>query len=80
MISKFIAVAMDRAHYELLESNEGFFGFIPELQGVWASKSTLEACRESLKSALEDRLLFSIFKHHSIPVLDGIDLAVPEMA
>jgi hypothetical protein len=33
-----------------------------------------------LKSALEDWLLFSLSRQNAIPVLDGIDLAIREVA
>ena len=48
MINQYIAEALRRAHYELLENGEGFFGSIPPLTGVWAQASTLEECREEL--------------------------------
>ena len=80
MINQYIAVALRRAHYELLENGEGFYGSIPELTGVWAQAPTLEECREELKAALEDWLLFSLSRQHPIPVMDGIDLAVREVA
>ena len=80
MISQYITVALGRAHYELLEDGEGFYGSIPELTGVWAQAATLEECREELKSALEDWLLFSLSRQDSIPVMGGIDLAIREVA
>ena len=80
VINQYIAVALRRAHYELLENGEGFYGSIPELAGVWAQSSTLEVCRDELKLALEDWLLFSLSRQASIPVLDGIDLVVREVA
>ncbi len=80
MINQYIAVALRRAHYELLENGEGFYGSIPELMGVWAQAPSLEECREELKAALEDWLLFSLSGQHPIPVMDGVDLAVREVA
>jgi predicted RNase H-like HicB family nuclease len=74
VINQYIAVALRRAHYELLENGEGFYGSIPELMGVWAQASTLEECREELKSALEDWLLFSLSRQLPIPVMDGASL------
>jgi predicted RNase H-like HicB family nuclease len=79
-INQYIAEALRRAHYELLENGEGFFGSIPQLTGVWAQASTLEECREELKSALEDWLLFSLSRHDPIPAMDGIDLEIREVA
>lgn len=80
MISQYISVALRQAHYELLENSEGFYGPIPALQGVWAQASTLEQCRDELSSAVEDWLLFSLARQQEIPVLDGIDLTVREVA
>ncbi len=80
MINHYITVALRRAHYELLENGGGFYGSIPELTGVWAQAATLEECREELKSALEDWLLFSLSRQQPIPVVDGIDLAIREVA
>ena len=37
-----------------IDDPEPFYGEIPELQGVWATGKTLEACRDDLMSALED--------------------------
>ena len=80
MISQYIAVALGRAHYELLENGEGFYGSIAELTGVWAQAATLEECREERRSALEDWLLFSLSRQDSVPVMGGIDLAIREVA
>ena len=80
VISQYTTLALGQAHYEFLDNGEGFFGSIPELAGVWAQAATLEQCREELKSALEDWLLFSLSHQHPIPVLGGVDLAVREVA
>jgi hypothetical protein len=34
MLQKYLQKAMEAAHYELLENNEGFYGKIPGAQGV----------------------------------------------
>ena len=80
MLTKYIAAALERAHYERMEDDEGFFASIPELEGLWAQASTLEACREELRSALEDWLLISLARQMPIPVIAGIDLTVREVA
>jgi predicted RNase H-like HicB family nuclease len=80
VINQYITVALRRAHYELLENDEGFYGSIPELVGVWARAATLEECREELKEALEDWLLFSLSRQQPIPAMDGIDLVIREVA
>lgn len=78
MLTEYLQAAMGRAHYELLEGGEGFYGEIPGFQGVLAQAETLEACRAELASTLEDWLLFRISRQLAIPVLDGLDLAVKE--
>ena len=80
VINHYIAVALRRAHYELLENGEGFYGSIPELTGVWAQAATLEECRDELQAALEDWLLFSLSRQLPIPVIGGVDLAIREVA
>lgn len=76
MLTDYIQAALRRAAYEILPDNEQppYYGHIPDLQGVWANEATLEACREELRSALEDWLLFSLRRGLPIPVIDGIDL------
>ncbi|MFB2934166.1 type II toxin-antitoxin system HicB family antitoxin [Aerosakkonemataceae cyanobacterium BLCC-F154] len=50
MIQEYIQKAMEAAHYEMLEEDEGFYGEIPGATGVWATGRTLESCRQELKS------------------------------
>jgi predicted RNase H-like HicB family nuclease len=80
MLTAYIQAAMRRAHYEIIEDAQPFYGEIPECQGVWASGGTLEACREELESALEDWLLFRLSRQLAVPVIDEIDLSVREVA
>src|ERR1019366_4851288 len=37
MILRYINAAMERAHYEIIEDAEPFYGSIPGIQGVWAT-------------------------------------------
>jgi predicted RNase H-like HicB family nuclease len=76
MLSHYIAAAMRRAHYELLPDNEGYYGTIPDCQGVWANADTLEACRDELQDVLEGWIVLGLRMGHALPVIDGIDLAV----
>ncbi len=80
MLTKYLQAAMHRAQYEILEDDRTFYGQVPGFQGVWANAPTLEACREELEQALEDWLLFSISRHLPLPVIDGLDLAIKEVA
>lgn len=69
MLTDYIQAAMRKAKYEILEDSGNFYGEIPGFQGVWASASTLEQCREELSDALEAWLLFSISRGMKVPVV-----------
>jgi predicted RNase H-like HicB family nuclease len=79
MLTRFIGAAMEIAHYEAIEEG-GYFGSIPGLDGAWASGPTLEACRKELAEVLEDWLLFRLSRQMPVPVLQGIDLTIREVA
>ena len=66
MFAEYIKAAMDKATYEIIDDPEPFYGEIPELRGVWATGKTLEACRDSLMSALEDWIAFRLRTGRSI--------------
>jgi len=80
MLSAYIQAAMRKAHYEILPEGEGYFGAIPGLDGVWANAETLETCREQLQEVLEDWLLLGLRMGHPIPPIEGIHLAIQEVA
>lgn len=67
---------MDKAAYEIIDDAEPFYGEIPQLQGVWASAKTLEACRDELMSALEDWIAFRLRTGRSIPSIGGASIVV----
>jgi predicted RNase H-like HicB family nuclease len=79
MFTAYVNAAMRKAHYEILPNNEGYFGKIEGLQGVWANADSLEACREELKEVLEEWILLGIKMGHAIPIINGIDLNVKEI-
>ncbi|HEY4481653.1 MAG TPA: hypothetical protein VI489_02255 [Candidatus Brocadiaceae bacterium] len=60
MLTAYINAAMRKAHYEILPDNEGYFGKIEGIQGVWANADSLEACREELREVLEEWILLGI--------------------
>lgn len=73
MLTEYVGKKLKEARYKLLK-NGSYFGEIPGLRGVWANAKNLENCREELKSALEDWLLFKLKDGDSIPGLRiGID-------
>ncbi len=79
MLTNYIQAAMRKAHYEILPDGEGYFGSIPDLQGVWANADTLEVCREELREVLEEWILIGLKMGHSIPQIDGIEIKVKKL-
>ncbi len=80
MILSYIHAAMRKARYEILPDDGTYYGEIPGFQGVYASAKTLEACREELQQVLEDWILLSVAKNLPLPVVDGLELKVREVA
>jgi predicted RNase H-like HicB family nuclease len=80
MLSAYIQATMRRATYEILPDDEGYYGEIPGLQGVYSNADTLEECRDELQSVLEEWLLLRLHDHLDIPAIDGIQLAVQDAA
>ena len=80
MLTSYIKAAMRRARYEILTDDGTFYGSIDGFQGVWANAASLEACRDELEEVLEEWILFSVSKQLPLPVVDGIELAIKEVA
>jgi predicted RNase H-like HicB family nuclease len=80
MIQKYLQKAMETAHYELLEDNEGFYAEIPSAPGVWATGSTLEACRQELLEVLEEWVIVGIAMGHDLPEFEGVTIKVKSVA
>lgn len=62
MISEYVDEALKRAHYEIIDDDEPYYGEIKGLLGVWAAGKTLEDCRANLKEVIEGWILLSIRK------------------
>jgi predicted RNase H-like HicB family nuclease len=80
VLTRYIAAAMKRAEIEHLPEDSVYYGHILGLEGVWADGPTEEACRSTLQEVLEEWLVLSLARGLPIPPLDGIDLAVQEVA
>lgn len=78
-MTEYIERALEKAHYEIIQDEEPYYGEVPGLDGVWATGSSLETCRKNLSAAIEDWLFFSIAKGLAIPVLDGLTIKPPEV-
>ncbi len=77
MICRYIEIALTRAHYELIDDEEPFYGEVPELQGVWASGRTLEECRARLAEVVEGWILVRLSRGLKVPPLGGVEIALP---
>ncbi len=80
MLTDYIRASMARAKYETLPDSGTYYGSIPGFQGVWANAPTLEACRKELQEVLEDWILLALRRTEPLPVIDGIDLNVRDVA
>jgi predicted RNase H-like HicB family nuclease len=74
MLIDYVQAALKRAHYELLEEEEGWFATIGDFPGLWASAKTIEETRTELASPLEGWIILGLRRGDRLPVLDGIDL------
>jgi predicted RNase H-like HicB family nuclease len=77
MLTSYINAAMRQATYEIL-SDGTFYGEIPGFKGVYANAKTLEACREELQEILEGWIILGLRLGHSLPVVNGIELAIEQ--
>ncbi|MFZ5453659.1 MAG: type II toxin-antitoxin system HicB family antitoxin [Thermodesulfobacteriota bacterium] len=80
MLLEYIDAALRHARYEILKDDGTYYGEIPECNGVYANAATLEVCREELREVLEEWVLFRVHRQLSLPVIDGIELTIKEVA
>ena len=80
MLTNYIRASMRLAKYEILSNDGTFYGEIPGFDGVYANAETLEACRDELEEVLEEWILFRISRNLSLPIVDGIELIIKEVA
>lgn len=71
MLTQYIQAAMRRAHYEIIEDDQTYYGEIPGFQGVYSNAETLEGCRDLLQEVLEGWILLRLSRDHSIPIIEG---------
>lgn len=76
MLRQYLAAAMERAHYELLQDSGAYYGELPDCPGAWAEEDTLEACRRELESVLEDWVLVRVARGMPLPEIGGVKLVV----
>lgn len=80
MLLDYIRAAMREAKYEILPDDSTFYGELPGFAGVYANADTLEACREELEEVLEEWILFRISQNLPLPITNGIELRIREVA
>ncbi len=74
MLTSYIAAAMAKARYKIIDDGS-YFGEIPGLAGVWANAKNLEACRSELQEVLEDWLIVKLRDGDPIPRIGRAQLA-----
>jgi len=52
------------------------YGQIAGCNGVYATATTLEDCREQIEEVLEEWILFRVSRNLVLPVIDGIELSM----
>lgn len=80
MLVRYIETAMHHARYEILGDDEGFYGEIPPCRGVFANAATLEACRDQLAEVLEDWVFLRVSRNLELPIIDGAEIRLREVA
>jgi predicted RNase H-like HicB family nuclease len=80
MLLEYLQAALRHAHYEILQDDATYYGEIAECNGVYANATSLEACREELQEVLEEWVLFRVHRNLPLPVIDGIELTIKEVA
>lgn len=74
MVIEYIEEALKRAHYEIIDDEQPYYGEVRELKGVWATGKTLEECRKNLKDVIEGWILVSVKQGIQIPKLGSIQI------
>jgi predicted RNase H-like HicB family nuclease len=80
MLTSYIREAMRRAKYEILADDGTFYGEIPGFDGVYANAKALEQCRDELEEVLEEWILFRVSRNLPLPVVNGVELSIKEVA
>jgi len=80
VLTNYIRSAMKRAKYEILPDDGSIYGEIPGFEGVYANADNLEDCREELEDVLGEWILLRVYKNLPLPIVDGIDLNIKEVA
>lgn len=74
MIVQYIEKAMEKAHYEIIEDKEPYYGEISMCKGVWATGATLEECRQNLEEVLEGWIVVRLQRGLELPQIEGVTI------
>ena len=77
MICQYLEAALERAHYEIIDDEEPYYGEVPELDGVWATGKSLEECRKHLVEVIEGWILLRLSRGMAIPPLGETWIELP---
>ena len=77
MFAEYIAAALRRAEYKIIESDGPVFVSVPGLNGAWATGKTIEEARAELIEVIEEWLVLGIKLGHTIPAIEGTMINVP---
>ncbi len=80
MLTQYIAGAMAKAKYEILQEDNSYYGEIPGFEGVYANAKNLESCKDELEEVLEEWLFFRISKNLPVPSINGLKLKINKIA
>ena len=74
MIVQYIQKAMEKAHYEIIDDEEPYYGEIAICKGVWATGKTLEECRRNLEEVLEGWIIVRLQRGLGLPPIEDITI------
>ena len=80
MLLAYMEAALRHARYTILQDEGLFYGEIPECNGVYADAANLEECRDQLREVLEEWILFRVHRNLPLPTIDGVQIAIKEVA
>ncbi len=60
MLIQYIQAALEKAGYEIIDDEQTYYGEVPELEGVWATGTTLEECRRNLEEVIDEWVIFRL--------------------
>ena len=77
MFSEYMAVALKKAQYKIIDDEYPYFAEVPELEGVWATGKTIEDCRNELIEVIEEWIVARLQRGLSIPTINGQTIGTP---